>query len=458
MPRMAERLAGTFVGPDNMVGTPEEQRRISVYEFPSHNPPHIVIRSRANSMALPPRSVSPTSRKYTLVDTGSGVLELESEKNDLFDIIQEANMDGVRHLKADDALSRYIWCFIIVIFVILALIQIYYQIMLFYSEPVATNIEVEYPSTIAFPTVAICNNNQFRKGLILHKGCAGIRGGFPSFLLQFLPCTYFPIISFATLCPFHSCLNEPSPSSCLHTPVDPYHFSYHNSQINICHSERSFALLRLHSNIDSSQVQQRRITLRRTFILGYIVPLILIVFFNWKLIRKLCVHKRILPRSAIPLRRVVMYTVLIAAVYFVCWTPYWFSVLYAIVMSLAGLPTTNSELLLFVIYCVHLLPYFGSSSNWILYGLLNTQLQMKGENSSNDDHMSIITMMNTNNHHSEMRVARPTNRSVGDLAKSYFDGSSQSVVRYPSSNGAALLQSQSDASMRFYQDTEQTHL
>ncbi|KIH47535.1 hypothetical protein ANCDUO_22402 [Ancylostoma duodenale] len=60
-----------------------------------------------------------------------------------------------------------------------------------------------------------------------------------------------------------------------------------------------------------------------TFILGYIVPLILIVFFNWKLIRKLCVHKRVLPRSAIPLRRVVMYTVLIAAVYFVCWTPYW---------------------------------------------------------------------------------------------------------------------------------------
>ncbi|KAK6022099.1 hypothetical protein OSTOST_12216, partial [Ostertagia ostertagi] len=53
----------------------------------------------------------------------------------------------------------------------------------------------------------------------------------------------------------------------------------------------------------------------------------------------------VLPRSSIPLRRVVMYTVLIAAVYFVCWTPYWFSVLYAIVMSLVGLPTTNSELL-----------------------------------------------------------------------------------------------------------------
>ncbi|KHJ92401.1 7 transmembrane receptor [Oesophagostomum dentatum] len=143
-----------------------------------------------------------------------------------------------------------------------------------------------------------------------------------------------------------------------------------------------------------------------TFILGYVVPLILIVFFNWKLLRKLYVHKRVLPRSTIPLRRVVMYTVLIAAVYFVCWTPYWFSVLYAIVMSLAGLPTTTSELLLFVIYCVHLLPYFGSSSNWILYGLLNTQLQMKGESSASDEHMSIVTMMNTNNHNSEMRIAR----------------------------------------------------
>lgn len=38
-----------------------------------------------------------------------------------------------------------------------------------------------------------------------------------------------------------------------------------------------------------------------------------------------------------------------------------------------------SPLLVFIIYCVHLLPYFGSASNWILYGLLNTQLQMKHE-------------------------------------------------------------------------------
>ncbi|PAV87221.1 hypothetical protein WR25_26207 [Diploscapter pachys] len=82
-----------------------------------------------------------------------------------------------------------------------------------------------------------------------------------------------------------------------------------------------------------------------TFILGYILPLTLIILFNVRLINKLYAHQR-----------------------------YWTSVLYAIVMSLLGLTTTDSELLLFVIYCVHLLPYFVSSTNWILYGLLNTQL------------------------------------------------------------------------------------
>lgn len=45
------------------------------------------------------------------------------------------------------------------------------------------------------------------------------------------------------------------------------------------------------------------------------------------------VFYRILPRSGIPLRRISIYTCLIAVFYFVCWTPYWCSVLYAIYMS-----------------------------------------------------------------------------------------------------------------------------
>lgn len=114
-----------------------------------------------------------------------------------------------------------------------------------------------------------------------------------------------------------------------------------------------------------------------TFVLGYLVPLVLIVFFNSRLIRKLYRHTKVLPRSGIPLRRIATYTVLIAVLYFVCWTPYWCSVLYAIYRSVRADGRHPSNLVMFVLYCVHLLPYFGSASNWILYGLLNTQLQVK---------------------------------------------------------------------------------
>lgn len=57
---------------------------------------------------------------------------------------------------------RRLWITILVVFLILALIQIYSQIHLYYSDPVATNIQAEYPQKIAFPAVAVCNNNQFR--------------------------------------------------------------------------------------------------------------------------------------------------------------------------------------------------------------------------------------------------------------------------------------------------------
>ncbi|RCN28189.1 hypothetical protein ANCCAN_26072 [Ancylostoma caninum] len=101
-----------------------------------------------------------------IVDTNSAVPELPSEKNELYEIIRETDMDGVRQLRTADPSARhvfiYMWCIIITVFIIFALIQIRYQIMLFYSEPVTTNIEIEYPSAIVFPAVAICNNNQIR--------------------------------------------------------------------------------------------------------------------------------------------------------------------------------------------------------------------------------------------------------------------------------------------------------
>uniref|UniRef100_A0A914D8K5 G-protein coupled receptors family 1 profile domain-containing protein n=1 Tax=Acrobeloides nanus TaxID=290746 RepID=A0A914D8K5_9BILA len=132
-----------------------------------------------------------------------------------------------------------------------------------------------------------------------------------------------------------------------------------------------------------------------TFIMGYFVPLILIVFFNSRLIEKLYRHTRVLPRSGIPLRRITTYTILIAVMYFVCWTPYWCSVLYAIYMSLLSDGNSqSSETTLFIIYCFHLLPYIGSASNWILYGLLNTQLNLQKQHESNGQDDVLAAMNN----------------------------------------------------------------
>ncbi|EYC18702.1 hypothetical protein Y032_0026g1318 [Ancylostoma ceylanicum] len=44
-------------------------------------------------------------------------------------------------------------------------------------------------------------------------------------MLFFLPSTYLLIIPFPTLCPFHSCRNEPPPSFCLYAAVDSYHLT-----------------------------------------------------------------------------------------------------------------------------------------------------------------------------------------------------------------------------------------
>ncbi|WKX96715.1 hypothetical protein Q1695_012841 [Nippostrongylus brasiliensis] len=152
MPRMAEKLAGTFVDPRS------NPLRASVGEYQIQRP-QFVIRSRANSTAVSLRSGSASNVKIALVS------ELDSEKSDIFDVLQTANMDGVSHLRSKDS-SRYIWCCIIILFVVLAAIQIYYQLKLFYSEPVATDIVAEYPATIDFPAIAICNNNHYRLSYI----------------------------------------------------------------------------------------------------------------------------------------------------------------------------------------------------------------------------------------------------------------------------------------------------
>uniref|UniRef100_A0A915AJV3 Uncharacterized protein n=1 Tax=Parascaris univalens TaxID=6257 RepID=A0A915AJV3_PARUN len=77
-------------------------------------------------------------------------------------LLESANVDGARNLNSPNKATRYMWAVIIIVFVMLAGLQIWSQIRMYVTTPVATNIEAFYPEKFAFPTVAICNNNQFR--------------------------------------------------------------------------------------------------------------------------------------------------------------------------------------------------------------------------------------------------------------------------------------------------------
>ncbi|VDN05763.1 unnamed protein product, partial [Thelazia callipaeda] len=80
----------------------------------------------------------------------------------LLAIIENANMDGVKHLHTKDPRSKYFWAAVILIFVLLACFQSFKQVKMYITTPIATNIEAAYPNQIPFPVVAVCNNNQFR--------------------------------------------------------------------------------------------------------------------------------------------------------------------------------------------------------------------------------------------------------------------------------------------------------
>ncbi|CAL2032429.1 unnamed protein product [Caenorhabditis brenneri] len=170
MVRMAERLAENFIPEAN-------QRNENEPAYSRYRSRGALNRSRLNSRAS---LGSSQGRRITLVETDSGLIEVESDKQFL-DAFKDANMDAVHHLNATNPVTRGLWCLIIIAFVILVLVQCYSQIKLYISEPVATNIEAEYPSKIPFPTVAICNNNQFRLtyltgGRIMNRRSKSISG------------------------------------------------------------------------------------------------------------------------------------------------------------------------------------------------------------------------------------------------------------------------------------------
>ncbi|KAK6101573.1 7 transmembrane receptor (rhodopsin family) protein [Brugia pahangi] len=114
------------------------------------------------------------------------------------------------------------------------------------------------------------------------------------------------------------------------------------------------------------------------FIFCYCFPLSLVTFFYAKLLKRLRQHARRFKSSRIPLMRISLYTLAVACLYFLCWTPFWLATVYAVYLEYAG--DKNSDvppIFVYFMYFIHALPFTNSAINWILYGALNGQLQVR---------------------------------------------------------------------------------
>lgn len=146
MPRTADHIASHL----NLFADRHEPSGSRLYLYQS--------RKQRNSIIS--ENIEPIRKSGTILS----VISTEEVRDEpvLLTIIENANMDGVKHLQTDDAFSKYFWAAIIAIFVLLACFQSFKQINMYLTTPVATNIEAAYPNQIPFPVVAICNNNQYR--------------------------------------------------------------------------------------------------------------------------------------------------------------------------------------------------------------------------------------------------------------------------------------------------------
>ncbi|CAD5219674.1 unnamed protein product [Bursaphelenchus okinawaensis] len=118
-----------------------------------------------------------------------------------------------------------------------------------------------------------------------------------------------------------------------------------------------------------------------TFFFGYFCPIIVITLFNILLLIKIRSHQqKMSTKSIIPMRKVTIYIMSIALFYFMCWTPYWMSVLYVSYVDLfesrtIKTLTNKSEHIMFLVYCAHIFPYINTALNWLLYGRLARNLR-----------------------------------------------------------------------------------
>ncbi|VDK57940.1 unnamed protein product [Anisakis simplex] len=119
------------------------------------------------------------------------------------------------------------------------------------------------------------------------------------------------------------------------------------------------------------------------FVLGFAIPVFLIVLFYALLVRRLVTRSRSIPASQVesfqvPVNRIAIYTMAISVFFVVCWSPYWIATLYGLYRSKQPHPQASTTFI-YVMYGIHALPYVNSASNWLLYGLLNGELMRRAD-------------------------------------------------------------------------------
>ncbi|KAE9551382.1 hypothetical protein FO519_005413, partial [Halicephalobus sp. NKZ332] len=105
---------------------------------------------------------TPSARSIAITEGKDGVeIHLPDEDTHYY-YLENTHIHGIHHIFEKNPTIRFIWITVLIVFAFLACYQIFNQFLMYTTTPVSTNIEAEYPVQINLPTIAICNNNQFR--------------------------------------------------------------------------------------------------------------------------------------------------------------------------------------------------------------------------------------------------------------------------------------------------------
>ncbi|KAF7631046.1 G_PROTEIN_RECEP_F1_2 domain-containing protein [Meloidogyne graminicola] len=135
------------------------------------------------------------------------------------------------------------------------------------------------------------------------------------------------------------------------------------------------------------------------FLIGFFLPILLITVFYALMMKRLFKRSRSLSSSKLPVNRIAGYTIAISVFFVICWSPYWISMLYFNFIHWENEDNEkqnnedifSSDKFIYIMYGIHALPYVNSSSNWLFYGLLNSQLLRRAKY-TNDNYYNINGM------------------------------------------------------------------